>query len=177
MQYIETLEPLEQHFLVPEYATPEEYKKAFNIDPPPFNDRRPIKLWSWNPPADNLRQVLFHTIAIDDNGNWLYDNEGKYVTELILMLKTDAPNVNIPPKDFNFTGRDLILKQNRPLRPGFVDDYDIVKSPDGFAVVARNKEKYKKYLESRTAQGGNNPAFEAQVLDDLSKIKTALGIR
>jgi hypothetical protein len=176
MQYIDTLEPLEPHFLVPEYATPEEYKKAFNIDPPPFDERKPIKLWTLNAPASTSRQILFDTVAVDENGNWLYDAEGKYVTELILMLRTDAPLVNIPPKDFNFTGKPLILKQNRPLRDNFVNEYDIVRSPDGFSVVARNKEKYKKYLETRSSAGGNNPAFEAQVLSDLAAIKKVLGL-
>jgi hypothetical protein len=176
MQYIETLEPLEPHFLVKEFATPEEYKSFYKVDPPAFDETKPIKLWSWEPPASNTRQVLFDTIALDENGNWLYDSEGKYVTELILMLRSESPKVNIPPKDFNFTGKPLILKQNRPLRPGFVDEYDIVKSPDGFSVVARNKEKYKKYLQTLATSGGSNPEFETKVLQDLAAIKKVLGI-
>jgi hypothetical protein len=119
---------------------------------------------------------MFDTIAFGDGGAWMYDDKGIYITELILMLKVDAPIVNIPPKDFNFTQKPFIPKANRPLKDGFVSEYDIVKSPDGFSVVARNKELYAKFLEEKTSPTSGNVAFETTVLSYLAAISKKLGV-
>jgi hypothetical protein len=176
MQYIDTLAPLEQFFLVEEYATPEVYFQKTGKIAPEFNPNKPIKLWAFTPETTGPRQIMFDTVAMGEDGAWMYDTEGKYVTELILMLKTEAPQVNIPPKDFNFTANPFIQKANRPLQSGFVEKYDIVKSPDGFSIVARDKAKYAQFLEEKTAAVGGNPAFEATVLSFLSAISKKLGV-
>lgn len=182
MQYIETLAALEQFFDAKEYANPEAYFEGTGKKCPPFDENASIKLWEMHPVLAGPRQFMFDVIAQDPKTNvWIYDNDGVYATELFIMLKTEAPIVNIPPKDFNyitFKGK----RTNRPLKNEFVSHYDIVRAPDGLAIVARNKEKFAQYQAFKAelenpVRGAANPAFEQTVISDLRAIKTALGLK
>lgn len=180
MQYIETLSPLEQYFDVKEYPTPESYTKGTGKKCPEFDDTLPIKLWEMHPVVAGPRQFMFDVIAQDPKtGVWIYDESGVYATELYIMLKSEAPLVNIPPKDFNYiTYKGKII--NRPLKSEFIQHYDIVKSPDNFAIVARNKEAYAQFLAEKAAKDAPptsaNPAFEKSVMAYLKAISLKLGI-
>lgn len=177
MEYIETLQPLENLYLVQEYPTPQAYFLLTGKTAPEFDINKDIKLWEHTPENVGPRQVLYDVIAQnEDNGVWIYDDSGKYVTEFILMLKSDAAKVNIPPSDFNYTAHPNLRKVNRPLKEGVSSKYDLIKSPDGFSIVARDKELYAKYLSEKNAPAGSNPAFEASVLAYLAAISKKLGI-
>ncbi len=177
MTYFDTLTPLENLYLVKEYATPLEYFKATGKVAPEFNINKPIKLWEHNPSSLGPRQVQYDVIAQnEDNGVWMYDDSGKYITELIIMLKTEAVKVNIPPADFNYTAYPDLKRINRPLQDHVSRDYDLVKSPDGFSIVGRNKEMYSLYLSEKASPIGSNPTFEASVLAHLAAIAKKLGV-
>lgn len=177
MTYLDTIEVLEKFYLVKEYQNPVAYKLATGKTAPEFDISKPIKLWEDTPELSGLRQVMYDVIAQnEENGVWIYDDSGKYVTELILMLKTDARKVNIPPSDFNYTAHPNLPKVNRPLKTGVSSEYDLVKSPDGFSIVARNKKLYAEYLTEKTSPVGSNPNFENAVLAYLSAISKKLGI-
>lgn len=178
MEYIDTLSPLEQYFDAKEYPTPESYEKATGKKCPDFDDSLPIKLWELHPVLAGPRQLMFDVIAQDPKtGVWIYDVDGVYATELYIMLKTEAPIVNIPPKDFNY----ILYKGkiiNRPLKAEFVQHYDIVKTPDNLSIAARNKEAYAQYLAEKNAPPvAASPEFEKTVLADLKAIKLSLGIK
>ena len=178
MKYIDTITPLESIYLVPEFRSPEEYTEATGLTAPEFDINKPIKRWTHK--ADNVstRQVMYDVIAQnEETGVWIYDNAGLYVTELIIMLKTEASQVNIPPRNFNYTDpKHLNLKiYNRPLVPGITIKVDIVRAPDGMSIVARNKDLYKKYIASINNTGGN-VEFEKSVLASLAAISLKLGI-
>lgn len=176
MKYIETLEPLEPHFVTREYATPEEYFAVTKKIAPPFDPTRPIKMWELPFDSTPPRQVTFETLAFsEETGVLIRDPDGKYITELVVMLKSELPKVNIPPKDFNYIQFTNLRKTQRPLKANFTDEYDIVNTPDGFAMAARNKAKYAQYVVSQNAPA-SNPAFEATVISYLDAIAKKLGV-
>jgi len=177
MQYIDTIQPLENLYLVKEFPTPAAYFAATGKVAPEFDLSKDIKLWEFSPDLSGPRQALFDVIAQDEEtGVWIYTDEGKYVTELIVMLKSEAPKVNIPPADFNYTAYPNLKRVNRPLKPGVIEKFDIVKSPDGFSIVARDKELYSKYLSEKLSPIGSNPTFENAVLAYLGAIAKKLGV-
>lgn len=177
MQYIETLQPLENLYLVPEYPTPQAYFQGTGKIAPEFDITKDIKLWEHTPETSGSRQMIYDVIAQDEEtGVWIYDDAGKYVTELIIMLKSEAPKVNIPPADFNYIAHTNLKSVNRPLKQGVSSQYDLIKSPDGFSIVARNKELYAKYLSEINSPVGSNPSFENSVLAYLAAISKKLGV-
>ncbi|CAB4142905.1 hypothetical protein UFOVP434_49 [uncultured Caudovirales phage] len=175
---MDTLELLEGFFLTKEYRTPEEYQKETGLIAPAFDESKPIKLWSFIPPPEmEGRQLLFDALVDGPDGRPIVDAAGVFLTELILLPRAQAPVVNIPPRDFNFTGKPLIPKINRPFKNGFVKQYDVVRSPMGMSMMARDKQKYEQFLKQKdVGSGSGNPEFEEKVLSYLAAISKRLGV-
>lgn len=177
MNLIDCYESLEPHFLVPEYATPEAYFAATGKVAPEFDPDKNIKNW-FDPSqaASKARQVTYEAPALSDNGTWVYDENGVFLIDLAIYKREEALAVNIPPKDFNFTGHKRIDVSPRPLKPGFTTDFDITFDPTGLTKVARSKAKYAQYLAEQAKGSGVSSDFEKKVLADLTAIKASLGI-
>jgi hypothetical protein len=179
MQYIDTLKPLAEFFRFVEYTSPEEYKKITGMDAPVFDLNKQIKLW-FDPAAKGSprRQVIYDpVIATTANGNWIQTATGEYETEIWVTVRELAGEVNIPPRDFNYTQYPNLTKAPLPLIEGFLDNWEIVASPGIAVPVARNKKLYAEYLEEKNkTNSGVSKEFETMVLNDLRAIRAKLGI-
>jgi len=104
------------------YMTRDEYKAATGQEPPEWNPARAPKYW-FDPAAKNsakMSVVYDFVIATAPNGVPLIGEDGKPVTDLLVLSKNEAATVNIPPKGANVTGADVpaVPVPLRALEPG-----------------------------------------------------------
>jgi len=106
----------------PAYMTRDEYQAAIGEEPPAWNPDRAPKYW-FDPAAKNATKmsvVYDCVIATAANGTPLVGDDGKPVTDLMVLSKSEASTVNIPPKLANIPGADVpaIPVPLRALEPG-----------------------------------------------------------
>ncbi len=93
----------------PVYMTRDEYQAAFGEEPPAWNPDRAPKYW-FDPAAKNapkMSVVYDCVIATAANGAALVGDDGKPVTDLMVLSKSEASSVNIPPHLANVPGADV----------------------------------------------------------------------
>jgi hypothetical protein len=101
----------------PVYMTRDEYKAATGQEAPEWNSDRAPKYW-FDPAAKNspkMTVVYDCVIATAVNGVALVSEDGKPVTDLLVLSRNEAASVNIPPKVANVPGADVPAVQV-PLR-------------------------------------------------------------
>jgi hypothetical protein len=109
-------------YLFPAYMTRDEYKTATGQEAPVWNTDRAPKYW-FDPDAKNAtRMSVVYDIVIATNANGvpLIGDDGKPMTDVMVLSKAEAGSVNIPPKGANVTGADatVVPPPLRPLEPG-----------------------------------------------------------
>jgi hypothetical protein len=101
----------------PVYMTRDEYKAATGEEAPAWNSDRAPKYWL-DPAAKNATRmsvVYDCVIATAANGVPLVGEGSKPLTDLLVLSKSEAASVNIPPKVANVPGADVPAVQC-PLR-------------------------------------------------------------
>ncbi len=109
---------INQLYLFPVYMTRDEYKAATGQEAPAWNSDRAPKYW-FDPAAKNaprMSVVYNSVIATAANGVPLIGEDGKPMTDVMVLSKAEAGSVNIPPKAANVLGADVPVVQP-PLRP------------------------------------------------------------
>lgn len=171
MNYIDTIFPLSNFFSATVYQSQDDYFKKTG-KAASFNQFQAIKNW-YLPIPEGVRpnQIIPITVlAKTETGNYIESN-GKFLIEVIPVRASSLPIVNIPPPDFNFTANSYIPIIEPPLKDGFEKDYDVVRSPDGFSMVARNKKLYEEFLKNKDATSSAGTAdFQKSVVLTLNKL-------
>ena len=126
---------LDKLYLFPYYQTRDQYKQATGEAPPAFDITRPPKYWEDPSAAKSTKRTLIYenVLACGESGMPLKDDAGNPYLEGLLILRTEAATVNIPPKmGANEPGTDLpeAPPPVRPLDPDeelFFDEMGIAK--------------------------------------------------
>lgn len=130
---------LDKLYLFPYFQTREQYRKAVGVEPPPFDETRPPQQW-YDPSisTSTKRTVIYdNVLAVDENGMPKRDENGKPYFEPLMILKSEAATVNIPPKlAANEPGTDVpdVPPPVRALEP----DEELIFDFGGIVLV-RNK--------------------------------------
>lgn len=141
---------LDKLYLFPLFQTREEYTRATGKEAPAFDPQRPPKYW-FDPAAENSlkRNVVYSTVvSYAENGGLLLDENGKPQTEAMLLLKSEAASVNIPPLETNVPGASVPCVPV-PLRP--LDEQEELVLGFGGIVLVRNKAIAEDTAEGFTA--------------------------
>jgi hypothetical protein len=106
----------------PVYMTREEYQAATGQTPPEWNPDRAPKYW-FDPAAKTsvkMSVVYDCVIATAANGAPLVGEDGKPLTDLLVLSRNEASTVNIPPSAANVPGADVpaVPVPLRALEPG-----------------------------------------------------------
>lgn len=91
---------LEKLYLFPFFQTREQYRQATGQEPPEFDPTRPPQGW-YDPQMGHStkRTVIYdNVLAIDEKGRPRLNAEGKPYFEPLMILRSEAATVNIPPK-------------------------------------------------------------------------------
>jgi hypothetical protein len=99
-------------YLFPVYQTREAYREATGVEPPPYDQNRPVKSWFDPKAAASPKRKLIYenVIAFADNGVPLVGPAGEPVLEPLLIDRDEAATVNIPRKEFKENVAELPQK-------------------------------------------------------------------
>lgn len=131
-------------YLFPVFQTREAYRLAVGVEPPPYNERIPIKSW-FDPDAHKItrRKIIYENVIAcnPDNGAPLADDAGKPMLEPLVIDVAFAGAVNIPFKapgvpDKPTTGFETPV----PLRP--LTDNEELFFQFGGTVAVKNKAAF-----------------------------------
>ncbi len=142
---------VEKLYLFPYYQTREDYRKAFGVEPPPWDESRPPKRWL-DPGAlgSSRRNVVYDpVIATSDTGQALVGPDGRPVLDVLVLKKEEAASVNIPPAATNVPGAD-VPEAPPPLRR--LEANEELFFQFGGLVAVKNKELYQALEVGFTAQ-------------------------
>ncbi len=91
---------LDKLYLFPHYQTREQYRLATGSEPPVFDETRPPQGWFDPSLAQSTKRTVIYenVLAMDEKGNPKLNAEGKPYFEPLMMLRSEAMSVNIPPK-------------------------------------------------------------------------------
>jgi hypothetical protein len=137
-------------YLFPVYQTREAYRQATGMEPPPYDENKPVKSW-FDPRAmeNPRRKIVYETvIAYAANGAPLVGPDGKPVLEPLVIDREFAATVNIAPKavglkpDVPYTGEEIPV----PIRP--LEPNEELYFQFGGTVAVKNKELFGKLSES-----------------------------
>lgn len=130
-------------YLFPVFQTREAYRLAVGVEPPPYNERIPIKSWFDPDAAKNTRRKIIYenVIAYAENGAPLVDAAGKPMLEPLVLDVAIAGAVNIPFKapgvpDQPTTGLEIPV----PMRP--LTDNEELFLQFGGTVAVKNKAAF-----------------------------------
>lgn len=91
---------LDKLYLFPYFQTREQYRLAVGQEPPPFDENRPPQGWYDPQMAQSSKRTVIYenVLAINEKGQPRRDADGNPFFEPLMMLRTEAATVNIPPK-------------------------------------------------------------------------------
>ncbi|MCS7025598.1 MAG: hypothetical protein NZV14_12430 [Bryobacteraceae bacterium] len=156
-------------YLFPVYQTREAFRQATGLEPPPYDEKKPIKSWFDPRALENPRRKIIYenVIGYASNGAPLVGPDGKPVLEPLVLDREFAATVNIPPKapgvpDLPHTGEEIPV----PLRP--LEPNEELFFQFGGSVAVKNKDLFQKLAESA--------GFSEQDRLLLRKIAAKLGV-
>ncbi|MBL8229015.1 MAG: hypothetical protein JNL98_11075 [Bryobacterales bacterium] len=156
-------------YLFPVYQTREAYRQATGMEPPPYDENKPVKSWFDPRAMENSRRKIVYenVIAYAANGAALVGPDGKPVLEPLMIDRDFAATVNIAPKaagvpDVPHTGEEIPV----PIRA--LEPNEELYFQFGGSVAVKNKDLFGKLTES----GG----FTAEDRILLRKIAEKIGV-
>jgi hypothetical protein len=125
---------LDKLHLFPYYQTRDQYRASTGEEAPLFDPERPPKYWFDPAAAKSAKRALIYdqVLVCNELGHALANAQGKPYLEQLMILKSEAATVNIPPKlaaNEPGTGQAEVPPPLRPLEPEeelFFDLGDIV---------------------------------------------------
>lgn len=144
---------IENLYLFRYYQTREAYQQATGEDTPPWDSRRAPKHWRDIVALQSARRnVVYDAVLLSaENGRPLAGADGKPVLDLLVLSKTEAASVNIPPAGpgiSNVPGAEVaaVPCPLRPLEPNEELFFDF-----GGVVAVKNLDLYPKIEVGFTA--------------------------
>lgn len=144
--------PINDLYLFPFFQTRDEYFQSTGEEAPPWDPNKPVKSW-FDPAARNTnrRTFLYDVVLMyDKNGMVLSDAAGKPQTEQLALLREDAAQVNILPREkmIDYGPGSRVAPIPVPMRP--LKDTEELVFTFGGVVAVRMKDFYKNTVNAFT---------------------------